>query len=187
LPRDAAADDPLWPAFLQLHSLDRTRWQSFLVGRYRRIRRLNDAHGTQWEHFSEIALPDHLPETAASQADWHDFESKLLPAAAAAHRFVVLLPQASVSADPAEAERRERLARRIVALEKPAHTSFAVRFFWAMNRVGEARLGTDTLLGQGSRAPKLLPPAILGRAHLGAAFIGPDGPATGADRRRLAC
>jgi hypothetical protein len=75
---------------------------------------------------------------------------------------------------------------RIVELEKPAHTIFDVRFYFAMNRIGEARLGLDTTLGAGSRSTETITPAILGRAHLGEAFIGPDGPSA-ADRLRLSC
>ena len=84
-----------------------------------------------------------------------------------AHRFSVLLPVTTVTEDPFEMERRLQLARRIVELEKPAHTVFDVRFYWALNRIGEARLGIDTLLDVGSRAPQLLPDAVLGRAYVG--------------------
>ena len=78
------------------------------------------------------------------------------------------------------------LAQRIVEIEKPAHTVCDVRFYWAMNRLGEARLGADTELGPGSRAPDLIPAAILGRSYLGSAFVGgPQGRV--AARERLAC
>ena len=61
-----------------------------------------------------------------------------------------------------------------------------MRFYWAMNRLGEARLGSDTELGAGSRAPDLIPAAILGRSYLGSAFAGgPQGRV--AARERLAC
>jgi hypothetical protein len=89
-----------------------------------------------------------------------------------AHRFSVLLPIGDVTADPFELERRLGLARRIVDLEKPAHTVFDVRYFWAFFRIGEARLGIDTQLGAGSRAPELIPEAVLGRAYVGASYVG---------------
>jgi hypothetical protein len=88
--------------------------------------------------------------------------------------------------DPEVEASQLALARRIVALEKPAHTVFDVRFYWAMNRIGEARLGLDSAIGQGSRAPELVPAAILGRAYAGATFVG--GPATPPrGRRQIAC
>ena len=61
----------------------------------------------------------------------------------------------------------EGLARRIVELEKPAHTVFDVKFYWEMFRIGEARLQLDTLIDRGSRAPQLLPGLILGRGFVG--------------------
>ncbi|MEV5409793.1 phage tail protein [Thermopolyspora sp. NPDC052614] len=90
-----------------------------------------------------------------------------------AHRFRVLLPvpirteagrEAVAERDPAALA---ELARRVVELEKPAHTVFDVRFYWEAFRVGEARLGQDTLVDLGGRSPALLPDAVLGRAHLG--------------------
>ena len=78
-----------------------------------------------------------------------------------AHRFSVLLPLDSVESDPSEQSTWLGLATRIVELEKPAHTTFDVRFYWAFNRIGEARLGLDTQLGAGSRAPELIPSAAL--------------------------
>src|SRR5205807_200869 len=56
----------------------------------------------------------------------------------AAHRFVVLVPEALPAAESA-------MVSRIVNLEKPAHTVFEVRRYWEGFRVGEARLGVDTL------------------------------------------
>ena len=163
------------------------RWQQFLLCRYRRIDWLNAAHQTSWPSFDVIALPDHLPGSAAAQANWLQFEGQLLPMAQSAHRFSVLLPVPSVNADPANADRQLLLARRIVDIEKPAHTIFDVRFYWALNRVGEARLGTDTLLDVGSRAPQLLPDAVLGRAYVGESFVGGRNPPADGDRRLLSC
>ena len=158
--------------------LIRARWQDFLARRYRRIERLNRAWGTSWPAFHLVALPDALPETPAAQTDWLQFERQVLAMHRTAHRFSVLLPVADVTSEPSELNRRLDLARRIVDLEKPAHTVFDVRFYWAFFRIAEARLGIDTQLGSGSRAPELIPPAVLGRAYIGASFVG------GADRPR---
>jgi phage tail-like protein len=65
-------------------------------------------------------------------------------AKARAHRFIVLLP---TTVD----ERTRGLVERIVNLQKPAHTAYSIRQYWALFRVGEVRLGIDTVLGQGGR------------------------------------
>ncbi len=188
LPQDAetnttAADD--WKTFVERASGDRTRglWQDFLARRYRRIERLRREHRASWTAFDLVALPDVLPSSKAAQTDWLQFERQLLPMHSTAHRFSVLLPVDSVTADPSQFESRLGLARRLVDLEKPAHTLFDVRYFWAFNRIGEARLEFDTQLGAGSRAPELIPDAVIGRAYIGASFVG--GPSRPRDGDRL--
>jgi hypothetical protein len=172
--------------YLALTSTTRGAWQAFLEQRYRRIATLREAYGAGWERFGEIPLPDFLPDREVAIRDWLLFEGQLLPRRRSAHRFTVLLPLRSVSRGSAELEADMALARRIVEIEKPAHTVCDVRFYWAMNRLGEARLGSDTELGPGSRAPDLIPAAILGRSYLGSAFAGgPQGRV--AARERLAC
>ena len=189
LPRGTVlgSDAADWKAFVAVESVPRRLWQEFLEGRYSQLARLNSAHESAWTNFAEVSLFDRLPATEAARRDWHDFETLVLPAHASAHRFTVLLPVRNVGTDMAALGRDRELARRIVDLEKPAHTVFDVRFYFAMNRIGEARLGFDTTLGSGSRGPELLPPAILGRAYLGESFVGPDGSADTEGRRRLAC
>jgi phage tail-like protein len=169
----AEADRALWRTFVQMRAAtpDRHRWTDFLARRYRRIGELNRAWRTGWPAFELVALPAVLPATRAAQVDWLQFEGLLLAMHRSAHRFSVLLPVRSANEDPAALDERLRLAQRIVDLEKPAHTVFDVRLYWALNRVGEARLGVDTLLGQGSRAPELIPHATLGRAYVGASFV----------------
>jgi hypothetical protein len=183
----AVADD--WRAYCALptDTRARERWQDFLARRYRRIERLNAAHHTAWPSFDVVAVPDHLPATTPAQADWLQFERQLLAMARTAHRFSVLLPITAVTEDPFEMDRRLQLVRRIVELEKPAHTVFDVRFYWALNRIGETRLGLDTLLDVGSRAPQLRPDAVLGRAYVGESFVGVAPPPAAGDRRLLAC
>jgi len=178
-----------WRAFVSLpaDTLSSEIWHDFLARRYRRIERLNAAYHTAWPAFDLIALPDHLPAAAVAQADWLQFERQVLAMARTAHRFSVLLPMTSVTQDPAELDRLLALTRRIVELEKPAHTVFNVRFYWALNRIGEARLGIDTLLDVGSRAPQLLPDAVLGRAYVGESFVGGRKPPADGDRRLLSC
>lgn len=182
----AHADD--WTDFIQLASQHRTSWQRLLRGRYRRLKPLNAAHGSNWQSFEEIALFDIDPATDASRADWLSFEQGLMTIDRTAHRFSVLLPVLpSDATDAATLDVRRKLATRIVVLEKPAHTIFDIRFYFAINRIGEARLSFDTAIGDGSRASELLPPAILGKAYLGESFAGPDGLPLTPDRARVAC
>jgi phage tail-like protein len=192
LPRDwpqAPAVAEHWRAFSALGdgAWTRSRWQDFLARRYRHVERLDRAYGTAWPGFEVVAVPDVLPGTEPAQADWLQFERQVLAMHRTAHRFSVLLPVAEVTADPYALDARLGLAQRIVELEKPAHTVFDVRFFWAFFRVGEARLGTDTLLGAGSRAPELIPAAVLGRAYVGSGFVGGAERHHGGDRLTIAC
>lgn len=180
------ATSDAWQRYAALPTHDRQAWQDFLAARYRTIDLLNAAHDSAWDDITLVPLPDYLPGTAAAARDWLMFEGQELPIDRAAHRFSVLLPRTSVDMDPGVEASQLALARRIVGLEKPAHTVFDVRFYWAMNRIGEARLGLDSAIGQGSRAPELVPAAILGRAYAGATFIGgPAAPPRG--RSRIAC
>jgi phage tail-like protein len=89
----------------------------------------------------------------------------------AAHRFTVLVPHV----DTAE---REAMVRRIVELAKPAHTSFDVKRFWALFRVGEARVGLDTELGESSA----FEPTVLGDSALAEGYLQPTHPFDVADR-----
>ena len=104
----------------------------------------------------------------------------------AAHRFTVLLPvPPGGAAEQAQQQQLLDLTRRIVNWEKPAHTVFDVKFFWAFFRLGEARLGTDSILERGSRAPELLPPMRLGQGYLSEGYLAPGHPQNVLDRRVL--
>lgn len=192
LPTDWPDDDETrarWKAFCALvdETRVRPRWVDFLARRYRRIEQLNRAYRTRWPSFAVVALPVALPATSAAQFDWLQFEGQLLPMHRTAHRFSVLLPMTSANESADLLDERLRLAQRIVNLEKPAHTIFDVRLYWALNRLGEARLGVDTLLGQGSRAPELIPYAQLGRAYVGSSFVAGQPRPSGRDRLLVEC
>lgn len=150
---------------------DLALWRDFLARRYRQPADLNRAWArpperavTSWD---TLAYPDALPEQRAELADWITFVSVVVPMRRGAHRFTVLVPVAPGDGREAQRQRRD-LARRIALLEKPAHTVVETRLYWAAFRVGEARLGTDTLLGQGSRFTAL----VLDRGELAAAYLG---------------
>lgn len=88
-----------------------------------------------------------------------------------AHQFSVLVPEALT---PEE----EAMVRRIAELEKPAHTQFDVRRYWDFFRVGETRLGIDTVLGEESRFVEV----IIGRSYLAEGYLHPAHPADVAER-----
>jgi len=162
---------------------DLARWQDFLARRYRQTKALNRIYGTSYTSFQEIPLPTRLPPDGAPVVDWYQFEGVVTVMHQTAHRFDVLLPVPK-STKFIQAEQRQRLdlARRIVNLEKPAHTTFEVRFYWAMFRVGQARLGEDTLIDLGSRSPELMPRMVLGQGALGEGSLAPTTAEAAADR-----
>jgi phage tail-like protein len=77
-----------------------------------------------------------------------------------AHFFSVLVPEDL----PAE---HTAMVEKIVRLEKPAHTDYDLRRFWDFFMVGQARLGTDTVLGEDGR----FLPIILGRDYLSEGYL----------------
>jgi phage tail-like protein len=177
-PADAAAA-AVWArfalevlGFVPAHdAAEQGRWTAFLARRHGSVAALDDAYrltgSARHASFAAVPQPSALPADGPALQDWYAFQSVVLPMRRAAHRFVVLLPMPRGGFDD-EADRRDRLslARRVVEMEKPAHTTFDVRFFWAMFRVGEARLGHDTLVERGSRSPELMTPMVLGQGHL---------------------
>jgi phage tail-like protein len=172
-----------WEDFVSGPGVARHLWQDFLARRYRRIKAFNIAYGTSWAGFEFVPLPDELPLDGPPLADWFQFESVVLRMQRAAHRFTVLLPvPLSLAFDPEEHQRRLDLSRRIVELEKPAHTVFDVKFYWAMFRVGEARLALDTVIAQGSRSPQLLPEFVVGQGFVGESYLAPPVPENACDR-----
>ncbi|HXM33571.1 MAG TPA: phage tail protein, partial [Pyrinomonadaceae bacterium] len=161
----------------------RRLWQDFLARRYRRIKALNQTYGTNWTSFEIVSLPDELPADEAPLRDWFQFESVAMQMQRTAHRFTVLLPvPLSLAFSPEEHQRRLALSRRIIDLEKPAHTVFDVKFYWAMFRLGEARLQLDTVIDQGSRAPQLLPQLVLGQGFVGESYLAAPAAESASDR-----
>ncbi|HEX3527312.1 MAG TPA: phage tail protein [Thermoanaerobaculia bacterium] len=150
--------------------VDTDLWRRLLQGRYPSLAALNEAWRSSYSDWSEIPLPAALPRRAAALNDWLLFEGVVLPSRAAAHRFTVYLPQSQLMAD----DQRLALAFRVAGLEKPAHTSFDVKLYWAFFRVGEARLGTDTLVDVGGRSPAFLSPFVLDQSFLGSGYLAPD-------------
>ena len=164
---------------------DRRMWQDFLAHRYGNVNALNFAYGTRWPKFGVVSLPDGAPPAAAA-ADWHQFVGVTLRMHRTAHAFTVMLPtRKTFYTDLARHREQRALAERIISLEKPAHTTFDVKFYWAMFRVGGARLGDDLPLDRGSRAPQLMPPMTLGQQFLAESYLAPSHPQDAAGRQVL--
>jgi hypothetical protein len=172
---------------------ERKLWQDFLARRYRLIATLNRTYETQWVNFEVVSLPNTQPTRNLEAQDWQLFGGVVLAMHRRAHRFTVLLPVPPAHRDNGVAldERRAR-AERIINLEKPAHTSFDVKFYWAAFRLGEARLGTDTIVDRGSRMLHLIQPMILDQTYLAEGYLASRNPPDLADRQiigrtRLGC
>lgn len=155
-------------------SEDVAAYRNFLRRRYRQIDSLNRDYrlgDAAYQDFAQIALPAALPEGGKPLRDWIQFVSVLLPTARKAHRFTVLVP-AQMQQSAEDRGPLTELVRRVVNLEKPAHTTFDVKEYWALFRVGEARLGLDSLLGSGSRLTAL----VLDHSFLAQSYLSPAHP-----------
>ena len=163
---------------------DLPRFQDFLARRYDYISGLNAAYnlsdGFGYASFQSIGYPAELPESGAPLYDWIEFVSIVLPTRRSAHHFTVLIPTITGAQDERNSMLIERVER-IVALEKPAHTTFIVKEYWAMFRVGEARLGLDTQIGTGSR----LSPVVLNASYLAQGYLYFSHPWSAANRSVL--
>lgn len=174
----------LWRAFVreelafpyaEVTDDDVTGWRDHLSRRYRRIEALHQAWkltgSARPASFDRIELPQQLPPDGAPLTDWFQFASLALPMSRNAHRFSVLVPVApGLSAE----ERQRRLAQveTVVEREKPANTDFEVKLYWALFRIGTARVGLDTALGEGSRLTAI----SLGSGYLGEGLLAEEYP-----------
>jgi phage tail-like protein len=162
----------------ETRSNDVNAWRRFLRDRYATFDVARaawaDVFEPEWGSFSDVVLPGTLPANTRALDDWVTFHRFLRPMREAAHRFTVALPVRPQRARDSAALRVQlHLADRLIALEKPAHTVYRVQLYWALFRVGEVRLGTDTQLGQGSRLPELLPSFVLGDGALAEGRLAP--------------
>ena len=156
---------------------DGLAYQNFLTQRYRQASDINTAYGLsgalELSSFSDIAtqlwaeLQIGLPAGGAFLQDWILFVSVALPSQQNAYRFSVVVPvqlQDSVTTQM----QRLSVAQRIAQQEKPAHTSFDVKLYWAAFCAGQARVGIETVVGPSSRfAALLLDQSLLGESYLG--------------------
>jgi phage tail-like protein len=154
---------------------DQRAFQEFLARRYRTVDRMNAAHGTSVQTFAAVTLPTTLPGDGAPLRDWYQFEATVLPLRRSAHQFTVVLPVPPGRSASEQAAKVDR-ARLVIEREKPTHTVFDLKFYWNMFRVGEARLGLDTLVDLGGRAPELTPPFVLDSGRLAEGYLAPRPP-----------
>lgn len=163
-------------------------FRQFLARRYGYLGPLNDrldAGGfDRITGFSEIQVPQTLPPDGDLLRDWYQFQTVVLPMRRNAHRFTVLIPAAS-DATPDEHRQRLELAQRITDLEKPAHTIFDVKSYWAAFVVGQVRLGTDTVVDLGGRSPHFMSAMVLGQGYLVEAYLAAGHPQNVPDRQIL--
>ena len=174
---------PLWTDFARQalgfvpQPVDPQLWRDFLTRRYPGVGSLSGYGVHDDAQLQALLPPTRLPDAEPQVRDWYQMQTVVLRTRATAHRFRVLLP---VSADVRNLERaaaitdrlpKLALAERIVDLEKPAHTTFDVRFYWDAFRVGQARLGIDTLVDLGSRSPLVLSSTVLDQAVLGTTLL----------------
>jgi phage tail-like protein len=151
---------------------DTAFYRDFLRRRWGRIDALNagwQLSGTsQWASFDEVALPgeSEFPTGGAPLRDWISFVSMAVPIRNAAHQFTVLVPVVPGEGGRALGRRLEQVEA-VVRREKPAHTEFQIKPYWALFRAGTARLGLDTALGEGARFTGI----ELGRTALGEGFL----------------
>jgi phage tail-like protein len=176
--------DGLGFTYAAVTTADQSAYQSFLSQRYDTIADLNTAWNLTganlYSSFASVLLPVSMPSGGVMLLDWIKFVSVALPIQQNAHRFTVLVP-VNLTDTSATQQTKLAVAQRVANLEKPAHTSFDVRLYWAAFCVGEARLGQDTLLGPGSRFAAL----VLGSGSLAAGNLTVSDPIHKRDRKRL--
>lgn len=149
---------------------DTIAFRNFLARRYRTIKRLNVAwmlsDADHYESFNSVMLPGSMPSDGFPLQDWIQFVSHGLTASRYAHQFTVLIPTALDQQNQWNGPDPE-VVKKIVDLEKPAHTQFNVENYFAMFRVGEARLGLETILEQG----RPLRDTVLGNDYLAESYL----------------
>jgi len=194
---ELGTDVGTWTSFVDrvlginpVEAVDDGDWRQFLTDRYGRVQDLNTAYGlvapTAYGSFEDVAAPAELPADGVALRDWYHYVAVVAPSRRGAHQFTVLLPVARSSQTETDAERRRAIASRVIELQKPAHTTFGIRFFWSAFQVGSAVLGQDTQVELGGRDPQFHQLLVLGRDYAGETSLGgppaPTGGHVGRDR-----
>ena len=168
-------------AYDDVGTADVETFRAFLSQRYQRADDLNAAWGrsgaSRIETFGQLELPGEVPGQSVALRDWIQLVSMVLPTIRRAHRFTVLVPVHPEDSDD-ERERRVGTVDRVVRTQKPAHTYYDVKTYWAAFRVGEARVGMESIVGEGSRFVAI----VLGRGRLAESYATGAPPWDAADR-----
>jgi phage tail-like protein len=157
---------------------DLPTYQDFLTRRYSQPSDLNQAYGltgaASLASFSDIQaklwnaqLVKALPESGPFLQDWILFVSVVLPTDQNAYRFSVIVP-VRLTDSLATQTQRQQVAQRVTQQEKPAHTDFDVKLYWAAFTVGQSRVGIETVAGPSSRFAAL----ALDQTTAGASYLG---------------
>lgn len=161
---------------------DEPSFEDFLTARYQQVSDLNQAYqlsgSSALASFADIetnlwaaTLTNGLPLSGAFLQDWILFVSVVMPTSQNANRFTVVVP-VQLKDSLSTQTQRLNLAQRIAQNEKPAHTDFDVKLYWAAFCAGEARVGMETVVGPSSRfAAMVLDQNVLAASTLG--FVAP--------------
>lgn len=146
--------------YADLNAEDSDHFQDFLRRKYATVSSLKIAYGisdtSPINQFSSVPMPTaDLPADGPALYDWIQFATVDVHAARGAHRFTVLVP-VQPGQGPQERQKALEQVRSVVERERPSHTGFDVKLYWALFRVGSARTGVDTVLGEGSRFTSLV-------------------------------
>jgi hypothetical protein len=178
--RDFVASSLVAP-WAPARTADVPAWRDFLARRYGHVDALRTAWAltgsARFDSFSEVPLPTHgdLPSDGAPLDDWAAFASLTLPIRRNAHRFTVLVPALPQELPETRALRAAQVDA-VVRRERPAHTDYEVKLFWALFRVGLARLGVDSILGDSGRFVAM----VLDAGFLGEGWVAEGHPWTSA-------
>jgi phage tail-like protein len=157
---------------------DEPGYEDFLARRYRQPADVNLAYGltggSALASFPDVLaklwkgiLATALPAGGTFLQDWILFVSVVIPASRNAHRFSVVVP-VKLTDDVSTQLARRDLAQRVAQQEKPAHTDFDVKLYWAVFSAGLSRVGLETVVGPSSRFAALL----VGQGPLAASYLG---------------
>jgi phage tail-like protein len=163
--------------YAAVSNADEPAYENFLLSRYSTVSELNQAYqltaGSALTSFADIqsrlwtaTLVTSLPSGGPFLQDWILFVSVVLPTQQNASLFTVVVP-VQLQDDLSTQTQRRDVAQRIAQNEKPAHTDFDVKLYWALFCAGEARVGMETVVGPSSRFAAM----VLNQTELAGSYL----------------